>query len=206
MKTSMKPRTNIFLQTKLQDRGLTLRLLSRMTGVAYSTVYNLFTGKKSIRDAAAETVRKLSCALDMSMDEFFDAMLDAAGDSTNPQHPPIHNFTLMWRDEPTADLIISGHDVVLERYTTNPAKQLFYADRISLFELGEILTTRCWEENRSDIDELLHLIGLDTYDPYAIVRRTHGLMVQDPIWFRFEGEKLTYREVRRINIAAGNHD
>ncbi len=98
------------------------------------------------------------------------------------------------------------YDVILERYTTNPAKQLFYADRISLFELGEILTTRCWEENRSDIDELLHLIGLHTYDPYAIVRRTHGLMAQDPIWFRFEGERLTYREVRRINIAAGNHD
>ena len=174
--------------------------------MAYSTVYNLFTGKKSICDAAAETVRKLSCALDMSMDVFYDAMLDAAGDSPNPQHPPIHNFTLMWRDEPTADLKISGDDVILERYTTNPAKQLFYADRISLFELGEILTTRCWEENRSGIDELLNLIGLDTYDPYAIVRRTHGLMAQDPIWFRFEGEKLTYREVRRINIAAGNHD
>ena len=197
----MKPRTNVYLQDKLQNRGLTLRLLSRSTGVAYSTVYNLFTGKKSIRDATAETVRKLSCSLDMSMDAFFDAMLDAAGDPPHSPHPPIRNFTLMWRDEPAADLKLSGSDIILERYTTNPAKQLFYADRISLFELGEILTTRCWEENRSDIDELLHLIGLHTYDPYAIVSRTHGLMAQDPIWFRFEGEKLTYKEVRRINIA-----
>ena len=197
----MKPRTDIYLKTRMQKRGLTIRLLSRLTGVAYSTVYNLFTGNKSVRDASAETVRKLSSALDMSMDEFYDALSSATG---SPSAPPIKNFTLMWRDEPIADLKIKGTDVLLERYSSSPAKQLFYADRLSLFELGEILASRCWDENREDIADLLRLIGLRTYDPYAIVSKTHGLMAQDPIWFRFEGEQLTYKEIRRLNIVANN--
>jgi Helix-turn-helix. len=182
---------------------MTIRLLSRLTGVAYSTVYNLFTGRKSIRDASAETVRKLSSALGMSMDEFYNAMLEP---ERKTQEAPICNFTLMWRDEPVTDLMIKGNRVLLERYSTCPAKQLFHSDKISLYELGEIVRTRCWEENRADLAELLRLIGLETYDPYAIVRKTHGMMAQDPIWFRFEGEKLTYREVRRINIVEGNRD
>ena len=199
----MKPRDNILLKKQLQDRGLTLRLLSRVSGTAYSTVYNLFTGKKSIRDASAETVRKLSTVLEMNMDDFYDAMLN----TDNEEHStPIKDFTLMWKDEPVADLMINGSNVVLERYTTCPAKQLFYADIISLLELGDILKTRCWEEGRSDINNLLHMIGLEEYNPYAIVSKTHGLMAQDPIWLRFEGEKLTYKEVRRLNIAPENND
>jgi len=220
-----KPLRQIKLQSRLTDRGLSLRLLSRMSGVAYATVYNLLTGKKSVRDASAETVRKLSTALDMTMDEFYDALLqddallpDSALQTNTPNSSaedtapattlpaPIRDFTLMWRDEPVADLMISNGKVLLERYTTNPAKQLFHADRISLFTLGEIMRTRCWDENRPDIQDLLRMIGLDAFDPYSIVSKTHGLMAQDPIWFRFKGEKLTYWEVRRINIATGNHD
>ena len=182
---------------------MTIRLLSRLTGVAYSTVYNLFTGRKSVCDATAVTVRKLSSALDMSMDEFYDAMLE---DEIGSGKASICDFTLMWKDEPVADLMINDDRVLLERYTTCPAKQLFYSDQMSLFELGEIIRTRCWEEGREDLRELLHMIGLETYGPYAIVRRTHGLMAQDPIWFRFEGEKLTYREVRRLDVVTGNRD
>ena len=186
---------------------MTLRLLSRVSGVAYATVYNLLTGKKSVCDASAETVRKLSAALDMTMDEFYDELLkpDKEGED-DPRPVPIRDFTLMWRDEPIADLMISDGKILLERYSANPAKQLFYADQIPVFTLGEILRTRCWDENRSDIQDLLHLIGLEDYNPYAIVSKTHGLMAQDPIWIRFKGEKLTYKEVRRLNIAAGNHN
>ena len=199
----MKSREPILLRKQLQDRGLTLRLLSRLSGTAYSTVYNLFTGKKSVCDASAETVRKLSAAMGMSMDEFYDAMLHLDGGT---QSAPIRDFTLMWKDEPVADLMIQNGHVLLERYSDCPAKQLFYADRITLFELGEILRARCWEEQRPDILDLLHMIGLEEYDPYAIVSKTHGLMAQDPIWFRFKEEKLTYREARRLNNAAGNNN
>lgn len=36
------------------------------------------------------------------------------------------------------------------------------------------------------------------YNPYDIVRITHGKMVNDQCWIRFAGEKLTYQELCNI--------
>lgn len=42
---------------------------------------------------------------------------------------------------------------------------------------------------------LLKLVGLDCYDPFQIVKITHGAMVDDVFWIRFEGEDLTWNDV-----------
>ncbi len=34
------------------------------------------------------------------------------------------------------------------------------------------------------------------YDVYEIVKKTHGLMHQDKIWFLFDGEDLTWETVK----------
>lgn len=38
-------------------------------------------------------------------------------------------------------------------------------------------------------------MGLQQYNPYDIVRITHGKMVNDPCWIRFDGETLSYEEL-----------
>ena len=38
-------------------------------------------------------------------------------------------------------------------------------------------------------------IGLSEYNPYEIVKHTHGVSYNDFIWFRFPGEKLTSKDV-----------
>ena len=124
--TNIPTTKNTKLNLRLRERGMSLRLLSRVSGVAYATVYNLFTGKKSICDASAGTVRKLSTALDMSMDNLYDEMQNQAGNSGGGVDPaPIRDFTLMWRNEIIADLMISDGKVLIERYSTSPAKQIF---------------------------------------------------------------------------------
>lgn len=45
---------------------------------------------------------------------------------------------------------------------------------MDVFKLTEILKTRCWEDNRAGIDELLEKIGLLFYDPLGIVKKTQG--------------------------------
>lgn len=181
------------LKKKLKERGLTLRLLSRKSGVAYATVYGLFTGTRSAATARAESIKKLADALDMSMDELYEELISSEEDNNI-----MKNFTLMWKDEVISDVSFSGGEAVIERHSTDPAKQIFYKDRLLLLEFGDIIKSRCWEENRADIARLLSAIGVAEYNPYEIVQKTHGLMSQDPIWFRFDGEKLTYKEVRRI--------
>ena len=46
------------------------------------------------------------------------------------------------------------------------------------------------EKERPDIMEILKNIGLSEYNPYEIVKHTHGVSYNDFIWFRFPGEKL----------------
>lgn len=53
----------------------------------------------------------------------------------------------------------------------------------------------------SDMDmsrELLRLGGLSFYDPYQIVQKTHGVMVDDCYWIRFDGENLTWEDVKHL--------
>ena len=67
-------KAEILLKEKLDNKGLSLRLLSRVSGVAYATVYSIFTGKKPVSDAYAGSIRKIAYALDMSMDTFYQEM------------------------------------------------------------------------------------------------------------------------------------
>lgn len=103
-----------------------------------------------------------------------------------------------WKDEKTATVRLDDKYAYINRYTTNPTRQLFYADKITRFEFGEILEDRCWDKNRPDINTILELLGIDEYNPYEICKRTHGKMYQDKIWFRFPGELLTYEEVKYV--------
>lgn len=103
-----------------------------------------------------------------------------------------------WRDEKTASVYVDSKYAYIKRYTTHPVKQIFYSDKITRFELGKILEDRCWDRKRPDIDKILKLIGVDSYNPYEICKRTHGKMYQDKIWFRFPGELLTFEEVKYV--------
>ena len=49
-------------------------------------------------------------------------------------------------------------------------------------------------EHRS-IYKLLDSLGMQAYNRWGIVHKTHGVMADDEIWLRFEGETLTHKDV-----------
>lgn len=105
------------------------------------------------------------------------------------------SFEVYWKDEITARVYVKKENVIVSRYTDNPGKQLFAEKKMTRYQLGKILELRCVEKGRADIDEILEHLGLDEYNPYEIVRKTHGVSYNDYIWFRFPGEKLTSKDV-----------
>ena len=173
-------------------------MLSERSGVAYSTVYNLFSGKKDVSDATTESLCRIARYLDMTIDELYHGL--KSGSKADISDFP--NFLLMWEDEVAASVSVGDTEVNIDRYIIHPAKQIFYKDCITRYEFGEILRSRCWDINRPDIGTLLGLLGLDEYNPYEICKKTHGRMVQDKTWFKFEGETLTYRELLRRKNAS----
>ena len=169
--------------------SLNLHLLSERSGVAYSTVYNLFTGKKDVSDATSESLYKIARFLGMSMDELYYCICDHEQDESKI----FPDFLLMWGDEVISSVKVDDKKVHIDRYVIHPVKQIFYKDEITRLEFGEILRSRCWDENRPDMDTLLGLIGLNEYNPYEICKKTHGKMAQDRTWFKFDGETINYK-------------
>ena len=100
-----------------------------------------------------------------------------------------------WKDEKTASVRLDDKYAYIKRYTSHPVKQIFYSDKITRYELGEILTDRCWDKNRADLPDILSTLGIEEYNPYEICKRTHGKMAQDNIWFRFPGELISYKDI-----------
>ncbi len=60
----------------------------------------------------------------------------------------------------------------------------------------EFLESRCFPKTRYNVKALLDYLGLQCYEPYDIVRKTHGIQNEDTCWIRFEGEELKYDDVK----------
>ncbi|WP_407425220.1 helix-turn-helix domain-containing protein [Treponema sp.] len=169
------------LLSELKLRSISINECSKRTGIPYGALYPLVKGEKKIEKCEYATLKKLSDFFSCSIEDLFST---------------IEDFSVYWEDEKTADVIFSESQAQITRYTTNPVKQIFSKDTLSLFELGEILKWRCWDENRENIEKYLFKLGLTEFNPYKICRKTHGVMFQDKIWFKYKGENLSWDDVK----------
>lgn len=109
-------------------------------------------------------------------------------------------FDVMFMDEVIAsvDLKPVGSD---KPYVINYIKgfnKQFSPDSegyITKEELERWLKWRVFPSTRVNAKELLAKLGLNSYNRWAIVRKTHGVMADDEIWIRFKGETLKHRDV-----------
>ncbi|MCD8015598.1 MAG: hypothetical protein LUG99_21050 [Lachnospiraceae bacterium] len=106
-----------------------------------------------------------------------------------------YSFEVFWKDEITSRVIVKGSRVQVTRFVEHPLKQLFAYKDMTRDQLNRIFEMRCFDRNRADIAEILMRLGLDEYNPYEIVKKTHGVSYNDYIWFRFPGERLTSQDV-----------
>ncbi len=51
------------------------------------------------------------------------------------------------------------------------------------------LEDRCIPKNRAGLQEYLEAIGVDSYEPLEIIRKTHGRMAEDDLWLTVEEVK-----------------
>ena len=109
-------------------------------------------------------------------------------------------FDVMHFDEVIASVNLKPINIELpyvKNYVTGFNKQ-FSPDMegpITIEELEKWLKWRTFPPTRANADELLEALGLNAYNRWAIVRKTHGVMADDEIWLRFQGETLKHKDV-----------
>ena len=175
------------IKIKRKEKGLSQADLAKQVGVPQSTIGRFESGRTMPN---LKTLQKIADCLNVEI------ML--TGKDTGSPYLKRWNdlrFTCYWKDEPVSDVCVRGNVVLIKRYIEHPVKQLFYSDKMDLFQLTEILRTRCWQEERADIDQILKKLGIEYYDPLEIVKRTHGISYNDFLWIQFGGEFLHWKDV-----------
>lgn len=109
-------------------------------------------------------------------------------------------FDVMHFDEVIASVDLKPENGALpyvKNYVTGFNKQFSpeMEGTISLEELENWLKWRTFPPSRVNARELLEALGLNAYNRWGIIRKTHGVMADDEIWIRFKGENLKHKDV-----------
>lgn len=106
------------------------------------------------------------------------------------------SFDYLKCDELLATVFIDGSKVSLVNYTNDIIDRPFgTCENPSIEDVDNLFKERCFPESRFNAKQLLKgkLYG---YDPSSIVLDTHGIMVDDCYWLRFDGENLCWDDVK----------
>ena len=113
---------------------------------------------------------------------------------------PVEVMYYMYENTVCAKIsILTNGDVLCETYTSVFINKVFAKDGIhSIKELYKFFETRCFPKERANCKDLLKMLNLGYYNPYDIVHKTHGIMVHDRNWLKFEGEDLDYNKAKSL--------
>lgn len=108
----------------------------------------------------------------------------------------VYKFSVLFLDEIVADVMIDigKNFCTIHRHVSGP-KQPFMAEIDSVDYVYKFLHSRCYDDARPDLSEILKIHGMTSNNPYEWCRKTHGVKYQDFWWVRYPGETLTWSDV-----------
>ncbi len=114
-------------------------------------------------------------------------------------------FYIMWKEIETCRITLEDNRREL---TYEPLSEMRYLpfkfSDVKLPHIYDFMESRCFPPNRANCRQLLDIMGLESYDPWKIVKYTHGVKHDDMYWVRWEGKDYQWQEVcteeRRYHI------
>lgn len=86
--------------------------------------------------------------------------------------------------------------VTYEKYTDRIPEVPFLFDFPTFEQMYDFLESRCMPKGRSCLPEYLKACGIDNYNPYEIIKVTHGVMWEDFLWIKFPHEEISWEDVK----------
>lgn len=116
-----------------------------------------------------------------SFQEFWDA-------AAAQRHHLLH-ISLLEGNSLCGEMLVddTAQTVCVQNHTADILKTPFGNNLTPSWEdYREFLQTRCIPQSRAGLREYLEALGLDHYDPLAIIRKTRGRMAEDALWLKVE--------------------
>lgn len=89
-------------------------------------------------------------------------------------------------------------DIVCHRDDKDSPFQPFFCDNITENDLICFLKSRVFDNARPDAKDLLKTIGLSSYNPVEIAKKTHGILMSDYVWLKFDDEPFTWEKANKL--------
>ena len=107
------------------------------------------------------------------------------------------NFTVMYEDHPVTEISLSEDkkDISIKKIIPDSVFQPFSGNRQDIFRIYDFLKSRCYEDERADLKDILKKAKLKHNNPWEWVKLTHGVTYEDKFWIKFPGEKLKWRDL-----------
>lgn len=171
-----------------KEKKFTQRALAYACNIPQSTLARIETGKTIPQ---IDTLMKIADVLEMEL-----KFVQKENMIPEVRRWDGLEFSSYWKDELMAKVSVHGNSVDVTRFVLHPVKQIFFSDKMNIFQLSQIFEDRCWERDRADINNILKALGLKYFDPLEIIKKTHGVSYNDFLWFQFSGENFRYKDMK----------
>lgn len=104
-------------------------------------------------------------------------------------------FDVMFKDERVATVNLSNQFVKVDTYTDEPYKQPFLKKPVSIAFCKAFLKRRVISENSDTLVSTLKELNIPKYDVIDILRKTHGVDMDDFYWIRFDGDNICWNDI-----------
>lgn len=109
----------------------------------------------------------------------------------------VREYEIMYKNEKVTDICIRNNTcVAIKKYTNVFYKQPFLSDRTDILYVYDFFKSRCYEDNRADLKQILIEAGLLHNDVWQWVELTHGVTYDDFWWIKHPEEELTWEQVK----------
>lgn len=111
----------------------------------------------------------------------------------------MYKVSVYWKENLISEINVDDKKVTFRNYNIVAEVFLPFGRRkfATYNDLMEFYESRCFPKERVNCAEILKHLGLDTYEPELICRKTHGIQNDDYIWLQFSDEKqVKYNDIK----------
>ena len=106
-----------------------------------------------------------------------------------------YDFDVMHKNQKIASVRFQNGEPQVEKYATGLV-QVFPRSKTSNEDVYNFLESRCYENGRPDLKEILEAAGLETNNPWLWCAKTHGIRHADYYWIKKPKENICWEDVK----------
>lgn len=108
------------------------------------------------------------------------------------------HYTIMWRNRTVARVFLleNRKEIQYEKIEPDGIHQPFSGDKLDLDRFYRFIKSRCYEDDRGDLEVILKKANLQSNNPYDFIKISHGVTYSDDFWIKTSDELLLWEDVK----------